>query len=69
MADEYDKTSVIGTDLSPIQPKSMPPNAFMFVEDCEDPYWASGKDFDMVHLRGMVGFLLDLDTMVANAHE
>ncbi|QGI59236.1 hypothetical protein CEK27_001361 [Fusarium fujikuroi] len=69
VADEYDQTSVIGTDLSPIQPKSMPPNASMFVEDCEDPYWASGKDFDMVHLRGMVGFLLDLDAMVANAHE
>ncbi|PNP83246.1 hypothetical protein FNYG_03568 [Fusarium nygamai] len=69
VADEYDNTSVIGTDLSPIQPKPMPPNASMFVEDCEDPYWASGKDFDMVHLRGMVGFLLDLDTMVANAHE
>ncbi|KAF4343697.1 methyltransferase [Fusarium beomiforme] len=69
VADEYDKTSVIGTDLSPIQPKSMPPNASMFVEDCEDPYWANGKDFDLVHLRGMAGFLLDLDTMVANAHE
>ncbi|KAG4265297.1 hypothetical protein FPRO04_00420 [Fusarium proliferatum] len=48
VADEYDQTSVIGTDLSPIQPKSMPPNASMFVEDCEDPYWASGKDFDML---------------------
>jgi hypothetical protein len=41
----------------------------MFVEDCEDPYWANGHSFDLVHFRGMAGFLLDLDAMVANAHE
>lgn len=44
-------------------------NACMFVEDCEDPYWANGYDFDLVHFRGMAGFLLDLDAMVANAYE
>ncbi|KAM0296827.1 hypothetical protein ACHAO9_000474 [Fusarium lateritium] len=47
----------------------MPPNASMFVEDCEDPYWANGDGFDLVHFRGTAGFLLDLDAMVANAHE
>ncbi|KAJ4004316.1 hypothetical protein NW766_011620 [Fusarium irregulare] len=41
----------------------------MFVEDCEDPYWANGDNFDLVHFRGMAGFLLDLNAMVANAHE
>ncbi|QPC75446.1 hypothetical protein HYE68_006198 [Fusarium pseudograminearum] len=69
VADLYPGASVIGTDLSPTQPKSMPLNACMFVEDCEDPYWANGYDFDMVHFRGMAGFLLDLDSMVANAYE
>lgn len=69
MADLYSDAEVIGTDLSPTQPKSMPPNASMFVEDCEDPYWANGDNFDLVHFRGMAGFLLDLNAMVANAHE
>ncbi|KAF4449118.1 hypothetical protein F53441_7514 [Fusarium austroafricanum] len=69
VADLYPRTTVIGTDLSPIQPKSLPPNASMFVEDCEDPYWVNGQEFDLVHFRGMTGFLLDLDTMIANAHE
>ncbi|CAF3601218.1 unnamed protein product [Fusarium graminearum] len=69
VADLYPGASVIGTDLSPTQPKSMPLNACMFVEDCEDPYWANGYDFDLVHFRGMAGFLLDLDAMVANAYE
>ncbi|KAH7197284.1 S-adenosyl-L-methionine-dependent methyltransferase [Fusarium flagelliforme] len=69
VADLYPDAEVIGTDLSPTQPKSMPPNASMFVEDCEDPYWANGDNFDLVHFRGMAGFLLDLDSMVANAHE
>ncbi|CEI64680.1 unnamed protein product [Fusarium venenatum] len=69
VADLYPGASIIGTDLSPTQPKSMPLNARMFVEDCEDPYWANGYDFDLVHFRGMAGFLLDLDAMVTNAHE
>ncbi|KIL83822.1 hypothetical protein FAVG1_12972 [Fusarium avenaceum] len=69
VADLYPSTTVIGTDLSPIQGNSTPPNASMFVEDCEDPYWANGHNFDLVHFRGMAGFLLDLDAMVTNAHE
>ena len=69
VADTYPRTSVIGTDLSPIQPRSMPLNASMFVEDCEDPYWANGHDFDLVHFRGVAGFLLNMDDMVVNAHK
>ncbi|KAL2675137.1 hypothetical protein Neosp_011317 [[Neocosmospora] mangrovei] len=69
VADLYPCASVIGTDLSPIQPESMPLNAQMFVEDCEDPEWTHGNNFDLVHLRGVAGFLLDLDAVVDNAHE
>ncbi|KAL6358508.1 hypothetical protein LRP88_08693 [Fusarium phalaenopsidis] len=69
VADLYPGASVVGTDLSPIQPESMPLNAQMFVEDCEDPEWTHGNNFDLVHLRGVAGFLLDLDAVVDNAHE
>ena len=69
MADLYPGASVVGTDLSPIQPESMPLNAQMFIVDCEDPEWTHGNNFDLVHLRGVAGFLLDLDAVVDNAHE
>ncbi|KAF4978514.1 hypothetical protein FZEAL_5112 [Fusarium zealandicum] len=67
VADLYPSASVIGTDLSPIQPRWMPINAQFFVEDCEDPVWTNGNDFDLVHFRGLAGFLLDLEGMVINA--
>ncbi|KAF4985940.1 hypothetical protein FDECE_16221 [Fusarium decemcellulare] len=69
VADLYPTASVIGTDLSPIQPNWMPLNAQMFVEDCEDPEWPNGAEFDLVHLRSVAGYLLDLDSMVNNAYE
>ncbi|KAH7156192.1 S-adenosyl-L-methionine-dependent methyltransferase [Dactylonectria macrodidyma] len=68
VADLYPSASVVGTDLSPIQPRWMPINARMFVEDCEDPEWMHGCGFDLVHLRGVAGVLLDLDAVVANAY-
>lgn len=64
----YPSASVVGTDLSPIQPRWMPINARMFVEDCEDPEWMHGCGFDLVHFRGVAGMLLDSDAVVANAY-
>ncbi|KAM5355542.1 hypothetical protein ACJ41O_002188 [Fusarium nematophilum] len=69
VADLYQNANVIGTDLSPIQPASMPLNARMFIEDCEDPEWKNGHDFDLVHFRGVAGFLHDLEGMVIRAHQ
>ncbi|KAH6990691.1 S-adenosyl-L-methionine-dependent methyltransferase [Ilyonectria sp. MPI-CAGE-AT-0026] len=68
VADMYPSASVVGTDLSPIQPRWMPINARMFVEDCEDPEWMHGCSFDLVHFRGVAGMLLDSDAVVANAY-
>lgn len=39
-AEEHPHTSVIGTDLSPIQPEFIPPNCQFLIEDCEDD-WVS----------------------------
>lgn len=68
VADAYPSASIMGTDLSPIQPKWLPPNARMFVEDCEGPEWMHGQGFDLVHFRGMAGILRDIDAMVLNAY-
>ncbi|KAK7404054.1 hypothetical protein QQX98_010175 [Neonectria punicea] len=68
VADLYPSASVIGTDLSPIQPKWLPINARMFLEDCEDPEWTHGCGFDLVHFRGVADVLLDLEAVVTNAY-
>ncbi|QLI69497.1 Secondary metabolism regulator LAE1 [Metarhizium brunneum] len=64
VADQYPSASVVGTDLSPIQPKWVPVNVRMYVDDCEEPDWLHGSNFDMVHFRGMAGTLRDLDRML-----
>jgi cyclopropane fatty-acyl-phospholipid synthase-like methyltransferase len=33
MAERYPKATIVGTDLSPIQPKDVLPNIYWFVED------------------------------------
>ena len=59
---------MIGTDLSPIQPKWLPPNLYMFVEDCEEVGWMYGSDFDLIHFREVAGFLQNLDGVLASAY-
>jgi len=49
-ADLHPSAEVIGTDLSPIQPLSMPPNCRFIVENMEDD-WVWEHQFDYVHSR------------------
>ncbi|KAH8661000.1 S-adenosyl-L-methionine-dependent methyltransferase, partial [Ilyonectria robusta] len=37
-ADDYPSAEVLGTDLSPIQPKWTPPNCFFEVDDYEEDW-------------------------------
>jgi len=55
-ADEYPSATVIGTDLSPIQPGFVPPNVQFYVDDFEQPweFGESGK-FDYIHWRSLCG--------------
>ncbi|KAG5928830.1 hypothetical protein E4U42_007943 [Claviceps africana] len=68
VADQYPSASVIGTDLSPIQPRWVPVNVRMYVDDCEEPDWLHGSNFDLVHFRGMAGTLRDLDRMLKRTY-
>jgi SAM-dependent methyltransferase len=63
MADEYPSASVVGTDLSPVQPNYVPPNCRFYVEDAEKPWsFSTGGDapssgegpFDYIHGRMLV---------------
>ncbi|CAM1504356.1 Fc.00g019470.m01.CDS01 [Cosmosporella sp. VM-42] len=68
VADLCPSASVFGTDLSPIQAKYLPTNVRMFVEDCEQQEWGHGSGFDLVHFRGVAGFLRDIDVVLATAY-
>ncbi|KAL1991511.1 hypothetical protein VTN49DRAFT_4819 [Thermomyces lanuginosus] len=50
-ADQHPEAEVIGCDLSPIQPTSVPPNLKFLVDDIESE-WTYGRDpFDYIHAR------------------
>jgi SAM-dependent methyltransferase len=49
-ADEHPEAQVIGVDLSPIQPKFVPPNVLFEIDDIEEP-WTFSKPFDFIFAR------------------
>ncbi|KAE9377506.1 UMTA methyltransferase [Stipitochalara longipes BDJ] len=51
MADKYPSATVIGIDLSPIQPAWVPPNLRFVVDDLEDEWLYPVDHFDYVHVR------------------
>ncbi|RMZ77470.1 hypothetical protein DV738_g4377, partial [Chaetothyriales sp. CBS 135597] len=58
-ADAYPSASVIGTDLSPIQPTHVPPNVQFEIDDCTDEWAYLENSFDFIHVRGLFGSLRD----------
>lgn len=54
MADRYPSASVLGIDLSPIQPNWVPMNARFLVDDVESPWLDPPDFFDFVHARHVV---------------
>lgn len=57
IADEYPESSVIGTDLSPIQPGWIPPNCKFYVDDAEASW--TYQPFDLIHGRSLCGCIAD----------
>lgn len=59
-ADEFPESSVIGTDLSPIQPTWVPPNCKFVVDDAESEWtYRPEETFDYIHWRGLGGSIAD----------
>ncbi|KAK6814358.1 hypothetical protein RU639_009534 [Aspergillus parasiticus] len=57
-ADLHPGATVIGTDLSPIQPSFVPPNVYFEIDDCCDE-WVYKSPFDFIHVRGLYGCVAD----------
>ncbi|KAF8855637.1 S-adenosyl-L-methionine-dependent methyltransferase [Acephala macrosclerotiorum] len=57
-ADEHPEAQVLGIDLSPIQPKFIPPNVSFEVDDAEDA-WTFSQKFDFIYSRAMTGTFTD----------
>jgi len=57
-ADEHPSASVLGTDLSPVQPSYVPINCSFLVDDVESD-WCYNKKFDYIHGRFLTMGLRD----------
>ncbi|KAL2814247.1 S-adenosyl-L-methionine-dependent methyltransferase [Aspergillus granulosus] len=68
-ADLHPSATVIGTDLSPIQPSWVPPNVQFVIDDCTDEWLYEKESFDYIHIRGMYGSVGDWDTLYKKAYE
>ncbi|KAL1880038.1 hypothetical protein Daus18300_001401 [Diaporthe australafricana] len=64
MAQEYPGSTVIGTDLSPIQPAMVPGNCSFEIGDAEEADWGFELPFDYIHARAMVTCFRDGRAMV-----
>ncbi|KAF2135327.1 uncharacterized protein K452DRAFT_239578 [Aplosporella prunicola CBS 121167] len=59
--------SVLGCDLSPIQPRWVPRNVGFEVDDCESA-WAYGEEkFDLIHVRCLGGGIGDWPRLLGQA--
>ncbi|KAH8819159.1 S-adenosyl-L-methionine-dependent methyltransferase [Xylogone sp. PMI_703] len=60
VADLYPSAEVTGIDLSPIQPRWVPPNCSFVVDNVEDDWlYTESQAFDYIHLRAMSGSIKD----------
>ncbi|KJZ69144.1 hypothetical protein HIM_11462 [Hirsutella minnesotensis 3608] len=58
LADQDPSVTIVGLDLSPIQPEFVPPNVQFFVENVETE-WSESERYDFIHLRDMSGSIKD----------
>ncbi|KAM3078495.1 hypothetical protein ACMFMG_006371 [Clarireedia jacksonii] len=58
-ADLYANASVLGTDLSPIQPEMVPPNCRFEIDDMTEEWTYPLSHFDFIHIRSLFGSVPD----------
>ncbi|KAH7377705.1 S-adenosyl-L-methionine-dependent methyltransferase [Pyrenochaeta sp. MPI-SDFR-AT-0127] len=68
-ADENPGSEVLGTDLSPIQPTWIPPNAKFYIDDAESEWvYSASEAFDFIHVRTLSGSITDWDKLIRQSY-
>lgn len=67
--DQYPGATVIGTDLSAIQPEFVPPNCHFEIDDVTLDWTYPEDYFDFVHIRELFGCIPDWDFFFQQAYE
>ena len=68
-AEQFPSASVIGTDLSPIQPAWVPPNIRFEIEDYNDDWTFEPNEFDFIHMRNLYGSVGDWQRLYKQVYE
>ena len=68
-AQEYPDASIVGTDLSLIQPKGIVPNVEFIREDAEGDEWTFDHSFDYIHARYFCAFVTDIRKVIQKAYK
>ena len=66
--DRFPRADVLGNDLSPIQPRWVPPNVRFEVDDVEAE-WTFARGFDFIHCRTMSACIRDWPRLVRACRE
>ena len=65
MGDEFPDCEIQGTDLSPIQPHSVPENVHFYIDDASEEDWAQPiNHFDYIHTRVLLGCFEDFRDVI-----
>lgn len=68
IAELYPHAEINATDLSPIQPTSVPENVHFYVDDAMEEDWLWPPDhFDLIHAAVLLGSLESYERMIRNA--
>ena len=69
MAEDFPTTTILGTDLSPIQPSWAPPNCRFFIDDAESDWaFSPSEAFDYIHARSLGGGIADWPRLLRQAY-
>ncbi|KAL1983476.1 hypothetical protein VTN96DRAFT_10297 [Rasamsonia emersonii] len=66
-ADQFPSAEVIGCDLSPIQPRLVPPNVKFLVDDIESD-WIYEHPFDFIHARYLAVSIKDFPKLIRQCY-
>ncbi|KAM0490103.1 hypothetical protein ACHAP8_011929 [Fusarium lateritium] len=67
-ADQFPQAEVTATDLSPTQPKWVPPNVRFEIDDATETWTWKDDTFDFVHMRYLFGAIQDWTALYQQAY-